>query len=237
MTAIDRHLPSARASDGAEAAPIHVLLVDDHPAVRHGIRQLIAAEPDMVTIAEHGSGSADTGDVARWADVAVIDYHLGDRDGLWLTRQIKRRPCPPPVLIYSAFADTMLAVAAVVAGADGMLAKTTLVEELTIAIRRLANGRQYLPAIPASITAALGSRLEPPDQAIFSMLLHGVAPGEIGARLNLTATELEARRHRILRTIAPATARTGVVAQARSVLDYDRPRRSRRYGSALRSAK
>jgi DNA-binding NarL/FixJ family response regulator len=88
-----------------------VLLVDDHPAVGHGIRQLIADQPDIVMIAEHGAASRDTSVVARWADVAVVDYHLGDRDGLWLTREIKQRPGAPPVLIYSAFADTSLAVA------------------------------------------------------------------------------------------------------------------------------
>ena len=103
---------SARPAEADRAAPIHVLLVDDHPSVRHGVRQLISDQPDMVTIAEHGSATSDSTAVARWADVAVIDYHLGDRDGLWLTRQIKQRPCPPPVLIYSAFADTTLAVAA-----------------------------------------------------------------------------------------------------------------------------
>jgi DNA-binding NarL/FixJ family response regulator len=234
VTATDSHLSPARSSELPEITPIHVLLVDDHPAVRHGIRELIAAEPDMVTIAEHGSASSDTSTVARWADVAVIDYHLGDRDGLWLTRQIKQRPCPPPVLIYSAFADTSLAVAAIVAGADGMLPNTTLPEELTIAIRRLVNGRTYLPAIPASVTAAVCARLQRRDQAIFSMLLHGVPAGDICARLHITATELEARRHLILRTIAPTAARTGVVAHARSVLDYDRPRRSRRYRASAK---
>lgn len=234
MTAVDHHLPATASSGAAEIGPIHVLLVDDHPAVRHGVRRLIAAEPDMVTIAEHGAASADTSAVARWADVAVIDYHLGDRDGLWLTRQIKQRSSPPRVLIYSAFADTALAVAAIVAGADGMLSKTTLAEELTTAIRRLANGRQYLPAIPASITAALRSRLEPRDQSIFSMLVHGVPADEIGARLHVTASELEARRQLILRTITPAAGRAGVVAHARAALDYERPRRSRRYRASAK---
>ncbi len=219
---------SAPLLDGG-APPIHVLLVDDHPAVRHGIRQLIAEEPDMITVAEHSSASSDTSAVARWADVAVVDYHLGDRDGLWLTRQIKQRPCSPPVLIYSAFADTALAVAAIVAGADGMLSKTTLGEELTIAIRRLVHGRQYFPAIPESITGALSARLEPTDQAIFSMLVHGTVAGEIGTRLGLAKTELEARRQLILRTIAPKAARSGVAAGARSALDYDRPLRRHRH--------
>jgi DNA-binding NarL/FixJ family response regulator len=202
-----------------------VLLVDDHPAVRHGIRRLIADQPDMVTIAEHSSACADTSDVARWADVAVIDYHLGDRDGLWLTVQIKQRPCPPPVLIYSAFADAALAVAVIVAGADGMLPKTTLAEELTIAIRRLVHGRQYFPAIPESITGALSSRLTGADRAIFSMLIQGVPAAEIGSRLGIGPGALEARRRLILQAIAPKAARSALAPGTASPLDYERPRR------------
>ena len=214
-----------------EDAPIHVLLVDDHPAVRHGIRQLIEDQPDMVMIAEHSRASRDTGAVASWADVAIIDYHLGDRDGLWLTRQIKQSAAPPPVLIYSAFADTALAVAAIVAGADGLLPKATLGEELIIAVRRLVHGRQYFPAIPPSIAAALSARLDPPDQAILSMLIHGVAAAEIAARLEMSQSELEARRELIVRAFAPKGARAGVPPGSGLALDYDRPRRRARYRS------
>ncbi len=212
-----------------ELAQVKVLLVDDHPAVRSGIRALIADEPDMQLVAEHGGASADTIAVAGWADVAVLDYHLGDRDGLWLAQQIKRRAGAPPVLIYSAFADAHLAVAALVAGADGLLAKTTLAEELSVAIRRLACGRQYFPAIPPSVAAALCARLKPVDQAISSMLIHGVPPAEIGERLGLAPQELEAHRGSILQTIAPRTARSSVLDAARGPLDYDRPRRGPRY--------
>ena len=153
--------PAPRRSGGL---PIHILLVDDHPAVRHGIRRLLATQGDLDTIAETGTASKETAELARWADVAVVDYHLGDRDGLWLTQEIKRRPSPSPVLIYSAFADVALAAAALVAGADGLLRKTALAEELCIAIRRLFHGRQYFPAIPEATAAALRSRLEARDQ-------------------------------------------------------------------------
>jgi DNA-binding NarL/FixJ family response regulator len=205
-----------------------VLLVDDHPAVRHGIRQLIADQPDMVMIAEHSGASRDTSEVARWADVAIVDYHLGERDGLWLTGQIKQQAGAPPVLIYSAFADTALAVAAIVAGADGLLPKATLGEELTIAVRRLVHGRQYFPAIPASTAAALSTGLAPHDQAILSMLIHGVGAGEIASRLQMTPGELDARRQMIVRAIAPKGARGGPPGSG-LVLDYDRPLRRRRY--------
>jgi DNA-binding NarL/FixJ family response regulator len=179
----------------------------------------------MVTIAEHSSAGADTSEVARWADVAVIDYHLGDRDGLWLTVQIRQRPDPPSVLIYSAFADIALAVAAIVAGADGMLPKTALAEELPVAIRRLVDGHRYFPAIPASVTAALSSRLTPAEQSVFLMLVHGVPAPEIGARLGVAPATVEARRQLILRSIAPKATRSQLPAGTQSPLDYERPRR------------
>jgi DNA-binding NarL/FixJ family response regulator len=216
-------VPAPRRSGGL---PIHVLVVDDHPAVRHGIIQLLAAQADLVPLGESDSPTEATIELARWADVAVIDYHLGDRDGLWLTQQIKHRPSAPPVLIYSAFADVPLATAAIVAGADGMVSKSALAEELTIAIRRLFHGRQYFPAIPESISAALCSRLEPRDRAIFSMLIHGLRPQEVAARLGITRSELEARRQVILRAIAPHAAPSQGV---HTPLDYERPRRRPRF--------
>lgn len=215
--------PSPRRSGGL---PIHVLVVDDHPAVRHGILQLLAAEADLVTLGESAVASQATIELARWADVAVIDYHLGDRDGLWLTRQIKQRPGAPPVLIYSAFADLPLAIAATVAGADGMVSKAALAEELTIAIRRLFHGRQYLPAIPEPVAAAVRSRLERRDQAIFSMLIHGLRSEEIASQLGIGRSELERRREAILQVVAPDAA---VPEGLKAPLDYERPLRRPRF--------
>jgi DNA-binding NarL/FixJ family response regulator len=221
--------PALRRSAGL---PIHVVLVDDHPAVRHGVRQLISSQEDLVTIAEAGRASQATADLARWADVAVIDYHLGGRDGLWLTQEIKQRPSPPPVLLYSAFADATLAAAAIVAGADGVLSKTALADEVTIAIRRLFHGRQYLPAIPASTVDVLRARLSPNDQAIFLMLIHGLERAEVASRLGIALPELSARRREIVRAIAPSGAHAAQPDPTGSPLDYDRPRRRLHYPSA-----
>ena len=103
------------------AEPIHnehrtqVLLVDDHPGVRYGGRRLIDEQPDLVTVAEAGSAFEATSGLGRWVEVAVIDHHLGDSDGLSLALEIKRRPSAAAVLIYSAFAEITLAIAAIVA--------------------------------------------------------------------------------------------------------------------------
>jgi DNA-binding NarL/FixJ family response regulator len=190
------------------------------------VGRLITDQPDITAIEEASSASEATSELARWVDVAVIDYHLGDRDGLWLAQEIKERASPPAVLIYSGFADVELTVAAIVAGADGLLSKAALPEELPIAIRRLARGRQHFPAVPRLIATLLRSRLDPRDQAIFSMLVHGVAPAEISKRLRLAASELRARRRDIVQAIAPSPKRSTVPAVP---LDYERSRRRRRY--------
>jgi DNA-binding NarL/FixJ family response regulator len=221
--------PAARRSGGL---PIHVVLVDDHPAVRYGIRQLLATQCDLHMLAEAASASEALAELAPWADVAVVDYHLGDRDGLWLTQRIKQRSSPPPVLIYSAFADTVLGAAALIAGADGLLRKTALAEELCIAIRRLFHGRHYFPAIPESTVAALRRAIEPRDQAIFSMLIDGARPSEVRARLGLSAEELQARREAIVSATAPSAVRARLEGPPSAPLDYDRRSRRPRYPAA-----
>src|SRR6059058_4027907 len=98
-------VPRNRSSRRSAGLPIHVLLVDDHPAIRRGIKSLISEQPDLATIGEAGDAIEAVRGVAGWAEVAVIDYHLGGCDGLWLARELQRRPRSPRVLIYSAFAD------------------------------------------------------------------------------------------------------------------------------------
>ena len=123
-------------------------------------------------------------------------------------------------------------VATIVAGADGLLSKAALADELPIAIRRLCRGRKHFPAPPQPITAALRSRLEPDDQPIFSMLMRGVAPTEISSRLRITRSKLEARREAIVRAIAPGAAVIALPGAGHARLDYQRARRRPRYRAA-----
>jgi DNA-binding NarL/FixJ family response regulator len=225
--------PTATASPptgGSLREQIRVILVDDHPAVRVGAQELIADQPDMRVVAQARSAEEalrQLGQHDTAVDVAVVDYHLREgRDGLWLAAELARNGPPPRVLIYSAFADGTLAVLAPVAGADGLLGKHELGDELCRAIRRLARGQEHLPAPPRSIAHVLGSRLEPHDQPIFKMLLHGVAREVIVERLGVTPQELHARRSIILGALNPARAAVAVPPSAQTPLDYER--RSRR---------
>jgi DNA-binding NarL/FixJ family response regulator len=168
--------------------------------------------------------------------VLVLDYHLdGAHNGLWLAGCLATLRRAPSVLIYSAFADEALAVAAIVAGADGLLGKRALGGELCSVIRRLASGRRSLPSITRAVARAMGSRLVPHDEAILGMLLHGVEPEQIMERLAISASELACSRRRMLLTLAPRIARPGPLAGELAPLDYE-PIRSELSARSTRQA-
>lgn len=179
-----------------------MLVVDDHAAVRMGLGGLLEDRSDLEVVATAAGAREALADAARVApDVAVVDYHLGDGDGLTLCRALKRLPRPPRVLVYSAYADGTLAAAAVVAGADAVLSKGTLGEEVVRTIRVLAHGRRAIPPIPRAVQRSLRARLEPTDQAIFGMLLQGITPSEIVDVLSISPSRLESRRAAVARTL------------------------------------
>ena len=218
------------AADSASDRRIRVLIADDHAAVRFGVSRLLGDQPDMRVIAEANSAIAAVDQASRCPDVAVVDYHLGDRCGLWVTHRRRHMPSPPRILIYSAFSDGALAVAAIVAGADGLLSKSSIGQELCVAVRRLASGRQYLPSISSTMIRALGERLDPTQEAIVGMLVHEISPAQIAIQLDCSEQELENERAAILAVLAPAVTRAG----PRAPLDYDRPRRLSQRQIALR---
>jgi DNA-binding NarL/FixJ family response regulator len=194
---------SRRADDGqALGGAIRVLVVDDHAAVRMGLGGLLEDHEDVAVVATAASAREALVDAARVApEVAVVDYHLGDGDGLTLCRALKRLPRPPRVLVYSAYADGSLTAAAVVAGADAVVSKGSLGEEVVRTIRVLAHGRRAFPPISRAVQRSLRARLEPSDQAILGMLLQGIAPAEVADVLNISPSRLESRRTAMLRAL------------------------------------
>ena len=176
------------------AAPTRLLIVDDHAAVRAGLRELLADEPDFEVVADvEGAEAAVSVAERRPVDVAVVDYQLGSRNGLWLSRKLKRLPAPPAVLIYSAYADGVLAAAAVVAEADAIVSKGRLGSELRHEIRRIARGGSGVRPLPEWLGDTLRGSFGHEEQAIFGMMLAGIAAPEIAQTLGLSDAELECR--------------------------------------------
>jgi DNA-binding NarL/FixJ family response regulator len=185
-----------------KAIPMRVLVVDDHPAVRTGLRGLLAGEGDFEVVAAVASAEAAV-ELAEThlIDVAVIDYQLGGRNGLWLSRKLKRLPEPPAVVIYSAYTDGVLAAAAVAAEADAVVSKGSLGAELCDAIRAVALGQRRLPLLPPRLADSLRRRLDHQEQAIFGMLLAGIGPAEVADTLGLSRAEIESRLWTMLRRL------------------------------------
>jgi DNA-binding NarL/FixJ family response regulator len=183
-------------------APIRCLVVDDHPAVRMGLQRLLEDQPDFAVLEAVASAEAAVSFAeATPIDVAVVDYQLGGRNGLWASRKLKRLREPPRVVIYSAYSDSVLAAACVVAEADGLLSKARVGSELCDAIRRVARGQLLLPPVAPTLAASMRRRLESDEQAIFGMLLAGIAPAEIARTLGLSAGEVESRLWTMLRKL------------------------------------
>jgi DNA-binding NarL/FixJ family response regulator len=191
-----------RQTEAPDRPLTRLLVVDDHAAVRAGLRELLDDERDFEVVAAVATAEAAVSVAENQpVDVAVVDYQLEGRNGLWVSRKLTRLPQPPAVLIYSAYTDGVLAAAAVVAEADGMVSKSGLGSELCAAIRNVADGRPELPPVPPWLAEALRRRLDHEEQAIFGMLLAGLKPSEIAETLELSAAELESRLWAMLRRL------------------------------------
>jgi DNA-binding NarL/FixJ family response regulator len=184
------------------SGPIRCMLVDDHPAVRLGLRELLAIEPGLEVLDAFATAEAALAFAERSAlDVAVVDYQLEGRSGLWLSRKLKRLADAPAVVIYSAYSDYLLAAACVVAEANGLVSKAALGTDLCERIREAASGVTRLPIVPPSLADSMRRRLDPEEQAIFGMMLAGICYVEIGRTLSLSHGELDARQWAMLRKL------------------------------------
>lgn len=207
------------ASDRRAVSPreqSRLLVVDDHAAVRAGVRDMLADEADFdvvaaVATAEEGLSVAED----QVIDLAVVDYQLAGRTGLWLTRRLKRLRHPPGVVVYSAYADDVLSAAAVVAEADGIVSKSGLGSELRDAIRAVARGGHRLRPVPPWLSEVLRHRFGHEEQAIFGMLLAGIPRDEIAQTLGLSSDGLDSRLGAMLRALQSprAEARAETIAK------------------------
>lgn len=178
---------------------LRLLLVDDHPAVRVGLQRVLEDEPGFEVVAACTTGeSAVSRAEAIEVDVAIVDYHLGGRNGLWVSRKLKRLPRPPRVIVFSAFANDHLAANCIVAGADAILSKGSLASELCDVIRSVAHGVRVLPRVPKPMADMLRRRLDDGEQQIFGMLLAGISRLEIARMMGISAVDLESREAMML---------------------------------------
>lgn len=175
---------------------IRVIIADDHPIVRHGLRRLIELEPDLTVVAEAADGAevmALVGAVA--CEVLVLDLSLPHIRGLELVHLLRERHPRLPILIFSVQPEDMLSLHLLDAGVAGYINKDRDVDQVTTAIRAVAAGRRHLSANLARLVEARGKasalvapheRLSARERQVFLRLLQGMSVNAIAAELEIS---------------------------------------------------
>ena len=213
---------------------IRVLLVDDHPVVRRGLRAMLDELPELEPVGEAADGAAALRllDEARQAgaplpDVVLMDLQLGaGMNGVEATRRITAQAGPPSVLILTTYSTDADILAAVEAGATGYLLKDAPPEELVAAVRAAARGETVLaPPVAARLLGRVRSgrpTLSPRETEILELLAEGLANRQISKRLFISEATVKTHLVHVYdklgvdsRTAAIAAALQGGLLRAR----------------------
>jgi DNA-binding NarL/FixJ family response regulator len=135
---------------------ISVLLVDDHPVVRHGLVSLLSQYPDIRVVAEADRAETALEKASLKPDIILLDIRLENASGLDLARQLRRSECSSRIIILTSYDDENYLLQAARIGVDGYLLKNVSAEVLAGAIRAVHAGEQQLsPALGGKVLGQL----------------------------------------------------------------------------------
>lgn len=177
--------------------PVSVLIADDDPIVRTGLRTLLSAQSGIDPVAEASSGAEALPLVRRWRpDVVLMDVRMPGMDGIEATRRLREAvPEPPKVIVITTFANDEYVYGALRAGASGFVLKRSDIAQIAGAIRLVAQGDGLL--FPEAIRSLATSHAPPPGNAhgpialtpreaeVLRLVAQGLANQEIATRLYL----------------------------------------------------
>jgi two-component system, NarL family, invasion response regulator UvrY len=190
---------------------VRILIADDHPVVRRGLRDIVANEQDMTVVGEAQSGD-EALEMARkldW-DVAVLDYSMPGCSGADLVREVKRHHPERPVLVLSVLPEEVHAGQVLKAGGAGYINKASANEDLTSAIRKVVSGGKYVSAAFAErLATELAEGAEKPPHNLLSdreyrvmwLIASGKQINEIAEEMSLSPSTISTYRARILRKL------------------------------------
>ena len=196
-------------------AALNIMLVDDHPIVRRGLRDILADAFDGATVQEVGSGQEAMALVRShsWS-VVILDLSLPDASGLDVLKRIRELRPRMPVLILSMHAVDQFARRAITAGAAGYLTKEAADTELVTAVTRLVRGGKYFGANVLE-GVALGihpdrddrphERLSDREYQVLRMIGSGRTVSEIANALTLSVKTVSTYRARVLEKMGMRT--------------------------------
>jgi two-component system, NarL family, response regulator LiaR len=190
-------------------SPIKILIADDHPLIRQGLRGVIEAQPDMELVGEVSNGEqAVRQSLALHPDIVIMDLQMPVKDGLAATREIAQADAHVQVLILTSFPDDDNVYAAIKAGAMGFLLKDSSAEYLLDAIRTVNGGESVLhPSIarrliqeikqPAKLPPTV-EPLTPREVEVLGCLAQGMSNRQIADKLSVSVRTVSSHVRNIL---------------------------------------
>jgi DNA-binding NarL/FixJ family response regulator len=197
---------------------ISILLADDHPIVRHGLRALLEAEPEFRIIDEVDDGldAVERSENLR-PDVLLLDLMMPGLNGLDVTRQVGQRSPGTRVIILSMYANEAYVLEALRNGAAAYVLKKSSPDELVQAVHEVVAGRSFLSrslsqrAIEAYKWKAQEIPLDPYDRLtnrereVLHMAAEGHTSAEIATRLSISPRTVEMHRSNLMRKLSLST--------------------------------
>jgi DNA-binding NarL/FixJ family response regulator len=198
--------------DGSATNPRkRVLVVEDHPLMREGIKHVVNGQPDLVVCGEAASArEVLPAVVAASPDVILLDLMLGNADGIELIRYLTALRPGVPILVISFFDESIYAERALRAGARGFIMKGEPVDEALKALRCVIAGGQYLgrrmqislaslktTRIQAGTHDGLVTALSDRELHVFGLIGLGEGNRQMAATMNLSVKTIEAHREHI----------------------------------------
>lgn len=180
-------------------APLRLLVVDDHPMVRAGLRSLLAQLDPEMSVSEAGTVEEAIMEAERSRpDLVVMDVRLGDGSGIEATREIRNHRPETRVLMFTSFGDDEAMIASAIAGASGFVLKQVRSESLLRAIREVGAGKNLLNGDTTRLmferlrgtSQKSGdhrlARLTEREDSVLNLVADGKTNREIGAALGLS---------------------------------------------------
>ena len=190
---------------------IRVVIADDHPVVRHGLRQTIDADPKLKVVGEAGDGEVALAQIQQLKPaIAVVDLDMPRLDGLGVAREIRKKRLPVDIVILSIHGEEDLFHAAMDLGSKGYLLKDSALAEIVTALWAVVEGKYY---VTSSLTAHLLHRrsraqafaserpgldsLTPAERRILAMVSEGKSSKSIAEELFIHYRTVENHRTNI----------------------------------------
>jgi DNA-binding NarL/FixJ family response regulator len=187
---------------------IKVLITDDHPIVRNGIKQILGDCSDIKVVCEVSNGHELLNELNNIAvDVILLDISMPGRNGLSYIKEIKNIKPEVAILMLSIYSEEQYALRSLKLGASGFITKSSTPEELITAIRKVAQGKKYITTMLAEkIAMDIGNTYDKSAHELLSdrelevmcMLANGMTNKDIAIELSLSPKTISTYRERIL---------------------------------------